>query len=454
MSRAPAELLPRRTLVAALAAGAALRLFMLWFIAYRFDAGDALSYDELAANVVEHGVFGYGTAPPIEPTVLRAPGYPALVAAVYAVAGVHAHRVVELVQIAISLATCWLLAHTLARVVAARDDLPEALPAVALWASVLSPFDAVFCGALLSETLCTALVVAGMCAPLGTQARWRWLAAGAAFGAASLVRDVFLLFVPFAAVAWALLQPRPREWRGIAVAGAALVLGMALALAPWTARNHVHTGRFIPVSQGSLGSSLWMGAWALDGSFTAGDASGVRFYPDEAFVTPDERTRVDEAMATTDGVVRHRIFMDLFWSRLRHEPHLVVARWFVRIPRLWLSTRFDIFVFRPEPLAYGTLGWTLLKIFFFGLDAVLVFLGLAGIVLAWRRRILPLLWLATPMAYITLLFLPLHSFESRYAQPALPMLTVLASFAAIELGARVARRRAAAGPSITRDRAA
>ena len=431
--------IPWRHLVGALVAGTLLRAFMLYLVAYRFDVGDANSYDQLAVNLIDHGVYGYEEAPPIVPTVLRPPGYSMFLAAVFQLFG-HSYVAVQILQIIISLATCVLVAVTAARIVREHTALPTALPVVALWAGALSPFDSVYCGALLSEVVCTALLVAGICIPLLSASPWRWLAAGVAFGAAALVRDVFLLFVPFALVVWVIAHPRPRSGRELARSAATLLLGTVLAVAPWTARNYAHTGKLIPISEGSLGTALWMGGWSTNGAFTASDATGTRQYPDEAYLSADERELVDRGWATTDGRERHRIFMDLFWRRVRAEPHLVLGRWLIRLPRLWLGTRFDIFAFTPTALAYGSVPWTILKVCLLALDAVLVGLGLVGLVVVIRRRILPLIWLATPTLYLTLLFLPLNSFETRYSHPALPLLIVLASLAALLAYARVARR--------------
>lgn len=78
------------------------------------------------------------------------------------------------------------------------------------------------------------------------------LAAGALFGLAILTRETLLYLLPLTAL-W-LAWTRPRRWPlAVIVAGAALLI-----VAPWTARNWIQFGAFIPVSTGG-GLNLYQG---------------------------------------------------------------------------------------------------------------------------------------------------------------------------------------------------
>ena len=79
----------------------------------------------------------------------------------------------------------------------------------------------------------------------------RWAVAGAVLGLATLTRaeSPLLLVVLFSPLA---LRARPRQWVGLAAAGAAVV---AIVL-PWTVRNAVRLDAFVPVSTNAGGLVL------------------------------------------------------------------------------------------------------------------------------------------------------------------------------------------------------
>ncbi len=75
-------------------------------------------YGDIARNLLLHGVYGFshvsGVAAP-RPTLIRLPGYPLFLAAVFRVFGVEHYRAVLLVQTALDLWTCLLLGGTARR---------------------------------------------------------------------------------------------------------------------------------------------------------------------------------------------------------------------------------------------------------------------------------------------------------------------------------------------------
>lgn len=84
---------------------------------------------------------------------------------------------------------------------------------------------------------------------------WGALACGLCLGVAALIRPTFLL-VPFA-LGLHLLIARRRRLRVLAGAGL-MLLGVALAVAPWTYRNYRVTGGFVLLSSNG-GGNLWSG---------------------------------------------------------------------------------------------------------------------------------------------------------------------------------------------------
>ena len=94
------------------------------------------------------------------------------------------------------------------------------------------------------------------------------LATGALLGLATLTRAVGLFFIPLAALlVWLLTRDRPGAWRR----AAALLLGAALVIGPWTARNALVHQRLIVVdTNGAV--SMWYGTLRDEAEQQAGEA--------------------------------------------------------------------------------------------------------------------------------------------------------------------------------------
>jgi hypothetical protein len=84
---------------------------------------------------------------------------------------------------------------------------------------------------------------------------WHVIGIGGLIGLASLVRGEALLLAPVVAAAMLL---RWRSWDKAFEYSAVLILGAALIIAPWTARNVVQMKSLIPIST-SATEALWVG---------------------------------------------------------------------------------------------------------------------------------------------------------------------------------------------------
>jgi hypothetical protein len=126
-------------------AGLALRLFFV----FRFPhvAGDSLIYGDIAKNWLQHGIYGLSGPDEISPTYIRLPGYPAFLAAVFAIFGMEHYRAVLALQVVVDVGTCFLIADMARRLVS-----PRAARAAFLLAA-LCPFLASYAAAALTETL-------------------------------------------------------------------------------------------------------------------------------------------------------------------------------------------------------------------------------------------------------------------------------------------------------------
>src|SRR5215475_11083901 len=74
------------------------------------DDDDGQFYSQIARNLLDHRGYSGETEEPFVPTYVRVPGYPILLAGVYAVFGRDNNRAVRLVQAVADTVTCWLAA--------------------------------------------------------------------------------------------------------------------------------------------------------------------------------------------------------------------------------------------------------------------------------------------------------------------------------------------------------
>jgi hypothetical protein len=204
---------------------------------------DAEHYDGLACGLVLDGRYELrvpagrdastcGTSPAGEnpATAFRPPGWPFVLAAVYAVDEAGRWTTARIVQALIGTGAVALIGLLVLQLAGGR----AALIATAL-AAVDTTLLAVT-GSLLSEPLFVLLITAATLLALRGR---RWLfAAGLLLGAATLVRSNGFVLVPVLALL------SKGGWRGLAL----LAAGTVLAVAPWTARNHVEMDAFIPVA--------------------------------------------------------------------------------------------------------------------------------------------------------------------------------------------------------------
>jgi 4-amino-4-deoxy-L-arabinose transferase-like glycosyltransferase len=225
--------------------GAALILRLLYIgVGIEVPPQDTPDYDEIAHNllagegfVASSNWFGH------ELRAWRAPLYPLLLAAVYAVWDSHvAVQVVQAVLGAVTVILIYLLTRR----------LHPAAALVAGWLAVAYEPLVASTNEVMTEVLFTMLLVAGVAAAIEARHRraWYWpAAAGILVGLAALTRPVGLLAVPaiLAVSAWEDFSGR-RAWQRWAPFAGLLSAGLLAAMLPWTLRNAAVLGAFVPVS--------------------------------------------------------------------------------------------------------------------------------------------------------------------------------------------------------------
>lgn len=415
-----------RKVATILALAVALRVAMWFLVAYRTDVGDASSYLASARNLVDYGVYSDLQGAPPAPTAYRPPLYPVFVAA----AGRLGDPIwaVRVLQILLSLLTAALTTRLAFRLAPASQ--PVALALIAL-----SPFEAVYAGAHLSECLCTALLVAGAVA-LAEAASWRGaMAAGGILGAACLTRDVYLPLAAVGGLASLTVLHRHSAARTRGRMLAAFMFGLMLLVGPWMLRNLSVTGK-ASLSGGRLGYSLWIASWATSTEWSWNDASGAaRVYPAEAYRNVEEEKRIMTALANVDRDAGDQILKEIAIDRWRSEPITTTLRSMSKIPKLWFGTRFDIFRFNPALIPAESPLWIAAKSFLWGMNALALALGCLGLGLAVLKR-QRVLFAAVPPLYTVAVYFVLNTMENRYSKPMEPFYLVLGAYAVVTLGQR------------------
>ena len=282
-------------------------LLRLFFVRrHAFLAGDSILYQDIAQNWLHEHVYGLSTDTAPRPTLIRVPGYPAILATLawafdrflQADPGtLRSFLPVFWVQIAADLGTCWLAAAIAFHMYGRR----AALAALAL--GCVCPFTANYVAVPLTETftlffLCLTfyLLQRWIAKPSHTHAA----AVALALACSILLRpDQGLLTLPVLLVFFRL----PGGWRkGLSSAMLCMVL-TAVPFVPWTIRN-LHTFQVLqplasrlaidPGEQAPTGFQYWFRTWGLDFSSTQ-DAYWK--YPEETVLVADLPLRAFDSVA-------------------------------------------------------------------------------------------------------------------------------------------------------------
>ncbi len=446
------------SVVLALAAGLALRL---WMLKHFFEvSGDSLVYGGIAKNLLLHGRYALtlGSGQTF-PTLIRLPGYPLYLAACFRVFGIDNYAPAGWIQIALELAGCLLLADVARRVVPVR--VRGAAFHATLWLAALCPFTAIYAVSPMTETL----TLFGLAAALWCAVRFRerpgWafaLAFTAAVTATALLRpDGVLAFTLAPAL---LIGAHGADRR--ARLRMALVCAL-LAVAPfavWTARNWRVYHVFQPLAPKSAtdpgdpvtpGWDRWMKTWCLDFVSTysvawvvPGDTLDLNLLPLRAFDSQAQRTETEKlAEAYNNNGFNLTPELDAGFARLAAERiHAHPLRYYVGLPAarvadMWLRPRVENLPIDLDWWAYARHhAETRFAWFYAGLNLVYLVLAVAGLLL--RPKLWP--WLAGYMVLRSVLLLTITPPEARYTLECFPMLFVLGGVALARLTAPKEKR--------------
>jgi hypothetical protein len=444
----------RWAVAAVLAAGFALRMCFLFLPVSRDD--DTAVYAELARNWFHHGVYGFARDGLMAPTLIRLPGYPLFLGAVFSVFGEGHLQAAMVLQAWFDLAGCWLLYDCL------RANVSRRAGWAALLLAAFCPFTAAYTAAGMTESLsifCVSLAIWAASRVVGPAQPERpalgpLMALGAAMGYAMILRPdgVILTGALCAGVVW-----YGQRLFGIARAvriGVAAGLLALLPLVPWTIRNsltfHVvqplapryanNPGEFVPA-----GFFRWMRTWSLN--FV--DAGTVFWNLDDQIDMDDIPARAcysDAECAWTGSLIAEHDAIDtvtpeldakfaaLAAQRVRERPwnyYLVFPA--ARVAAMWLWPRTEL-------LNMSIYWWRVDD--HPGQSAVAIGLGLVNLgylvlaAIGFAKCRVPLK--AALLGYIVLrciLLATMENPEQRYTMVAFPMLIVAGACALAGPGA-------------------
>jgi 4-amino-4-deoxy-L-arabinose transferase-like glycosyltransferase len=350
-------------------AGVALRL--LFILRFPGITTDSFVYGDIAKNWLQHGIYGLSGIDDISPTYIRLPGYPAFLAAVFAIFGMEHYRAVLLLQIFVDLGTCFLIADLTRRLVSPRAAR------VAFLLAALCPFLANYVANALTETwevfftvLALDLAIVGLESLRDSSLR-PWVGCGLAIGAAILLRpDGALLLFAIEAYLFFLLVRRRRDRARTGVSalhvfrsGLILALVSLATLVPWTVRN-LHTfhefqplapryanqeNAFVP-----LGFNRWMRTWIADYTSTEdiywavpGNPVPAEKLPLRAFDSPEQRQQTMQLLQDYNDASHVTPELDARFAALAADRvHRSLFRYYIGLPLLriadmWLRPRTE-----------------------------------------------------------------------------------------------------------------
>lgn len=438
-----------RFFLAATLAGVALRLVFI----FRFPGvtTDSFVYGDIAKNWLQHGIYGLTGVNDVSPTYIRLPGYPAFLAAVFAIFGMEHYRAVLVLQLLVDLGTCFLTADLARRIVSPRAAR------IAFLLAALCPFLANYVANALTETwevfftvLSLDLAVLGL-DHLADASLTPWVECGLAIGAAILLRpDGALLLVAIGAYLFVILIRRheARTASQVAKAGLILALVSVATVAPWALRNQRTFHQFQPLAPRyaneenafvPLGFNRWMRTWVADYTSTEdiywmvpGNPVDIDKLPDRAFDSPSQREQTIQLLEDYNDALHVTPELDARFAALAAERvHHSLLRYYVvlplmRIADMWLRPRTETlpsdtrwWEFDDDPK------WLALSLGLGIVNLAYVAAAFAGLV---RGRFSPHLGLLLTFVILRTLFLgTLENPETRYTLECYPVVIILAA---------------------------
>jgi 4-amino-4-deoxy-L-arabinose transferase-like glycosyltransferase len=374
---------------------------------------DTERYDRIGWNLAQSNGYSASAQPPYQPDLLRAPLYPGFLALVFRCCGhsLTAARVAQALLLSLLVPLGWLIG---------RECFDHRVGMATAWLAALYPYYWLYSGNILSDGPAAVVVAVAAVALIRSlhDQRLAWaLLAGLAGGLMCLIKPVLLLF-PVAALAAYVVAARPPRGSAMGRWGV-YVLAFCLTILPWTIRNYMVSGAFVPVTAGK-GLLVYQAARYAESGF-----SMAEYHANIQAQDP----RIQLAQTTDDPVLSLELDRDLTreaMAIIRSRPATYLGSIAANPVLVWLNRwRFahDHLVLSREHLIISS-GYLLS--------------ALLGFVLRrdrWRRAIVPVAFIV----YISLVHAPLWT-EPRQSLPGRLFLLMFSGACIVALAGYIGRR--------------
>lgn len=372
---------------------------------------DSLQFHQMAVNLLDGNGFAYEQQGEMRPSIVRGPGYPLIIAALYTVFG-RRQLPVFLLQVLFTFTASWILLNF---------NSKRFGPGIALAASSLLLFDLRVLSAehmLLTEITyllgITSLVVMLESAH-GKSLRY-FIGAGLLTGYVTLVKTRIALFPLVFAVYWLTRRDDKKKQLTQVIL---YFLAAAVVVCPWTVRNYIVFDEFIPVTSGA-GASFYMG----------------NYYETKGRWGKDLPDDFEEISASTETVhEKNGAFLKKAFQKIREHPGETLKMWAIKFLRFWTE---DFWTLKPS-VANSQYKQVVFIGYIWKFIEFLVFIFFViGILKCYRM--LPVVTML--VLYFTAIHTIIHAI-SRYRIPIIPFVWTIAAFGLLETY-RFARGRLAA----------
>ena len=300
--------------------------------------GDAVSYDNIANNLIEGHGYSRGYDTHIKPTATRGPTYVLLLASIYAIFG-HNYTYVNVFQIIIDCLSCLLLFRICKRLFRRNDAATLASFIYAIY----PPF-IIYTQRILTETLIIFLSTLAVSLFIDFELFKKKSAlyiCAIVIGLATLSKPILLLTPLIFYLST--IKTEKRSYRAREMLVQFVLIG--LVMSPWVVRNFVVFHSFIPgVTQGGI--TFWGGTGPANGHVVPGVESTLVPIPE------DLKERVRSATAGMSETEKDRWFYKEGLRVIKDNPARYLRVIIRKVPRLWFNLAKD----EPPHLVARTFG--------------------------------------------------------------------------------------------------
>ena len=282
----------------------------------------------------------------------------------------------------------------------------------------ISPFDSLYNGLVLTETLVTVFLCTGSIMFLSK----RWLLSGILLGAAALTRNIYLL-LPFLFLFIALFTKTNKKSLLV------FLTGFLLVISPWVIRNSLEKEGGFFISSGDIfWSNLFVGTYMTSIKEDAMPEYNPSYVPRVIFEKHNLDVTEEEMLEKfLNAEENQEFFREKTLKYMKENPVGLIFTWIKRAPQMWLGTRTDLVNWTIER---ETSLWYSIKTFFYLMNLMFLSFSLLGFY-ACLKSYRYSLFLITPIIYNALIYIPFYNIETRFSQPIYPLLLIFSGFGMI-----------------------